>query len=160
MGSRSETKNRSMSAEMSNQVVAEMRESFSLLSKEGIISSKELGAVMMTLGQKPTDAELKQLISEVAPRGRGTIDFQEFLNMMAQLMNESNSTQEEIKEAFRVFDRDGSGTISNAELQRVMANLGMKLTDEEVVEMIREADGDGDGEINLPEFASMVTMKS
>ena len=52
-----------------------------------------------------------------------------------------------------VFDRDGNGFISAAELRHVMTNLGEKLTDEEVDEMIREADVDGDGQINYEESA-------
>ena len=57
-------------------------------------------------------------------------------------------SEEEIREAFRVFDKDGNGFISAAELRHVMTNLGEKLTDEEVDEMIREADLDGDGQVN------------
>lgn len=49
---------------------------------------------------------------------------------------------------FQVFDKDGNGFISAAELRHVMTNLGEKLTDEEVDEMIREADIDGDGQVN------------
>ena len=49
---------------------------------------------------------------------------------------------------YRVFDKDGNGFISAAELRHVMTNLGEKLTDEEVDEMIREADIDGDGQVN------------
>ena len=52
-----------------------------------------------------------------------------------------------------MFDRDGNGFISAAELRHVMTNLGEKLTDEEVDEMIREADVDGDGQINYEESA-------
>ncbi len=47
-----------------------------------------------------------------------------------------------------MFDKDGNGFISAAELRHIMTNLGEKLTDEEVDEMIREADVDGDGQIN------------
>ena len=46
-----------------------------------------------------------------------------------------------------MFDKDGNGFISAAELRHVMTNLGEKLTDEEVDEMIREADIDGDGQV-------------
>ena len=66
---------------------------------------------------------------------------------MAKKMKDSDS-EEEIREAFRVFDKDGNGFISAAELRHVMTNLGEKLTDEEVDEMIREADIDGDGQVN------------
>ena len=79
--------------------------------------------------------------------GNGTIDFPEFLTMMSKKMKDVDS-EEEIREAFRVFDKDGNGFISAAELRHVMTNLGEKLTDEEVDEMIREADIDGDGQVN------------
>lgn len=79
--------------------------------------------------------------------GNGTIDFEEFLHMMARKMKETDS-EEELREAFRVFDKDGNGFISAAELRHVMTNLGEKLTDEEVDEMIKEADLDGDGMVN------------
>jgi len=82
-----------------------------------------------------------------ATAGNGTIDFPEFLTMMARKMKDTDS-EEEIREAFRVFDKDGNGFISAAELRHVMTNLGEKLTDEEVDEMIREADIDGDGQVN------------
>jgi calmodulin len=65
-------------------------------------------------------------------------------------------SQEEIQEAFKVFDKDGNGYISAAELRHVMTSLGEKLTEEEVDEMIREADVDGDGQINYDEFVKMM----
>jgi calmodulin len=79
--------------------------------------------------------------------GNGTIEFEEFLEMMAKKSKDCDN-EDELKEAFRVFDKDGNGFISAAELRHVMTNLGEKLTDEEVDEMIREADTDGDGQVN------------
>lgn len=79
--------------------------------------------------------------------GDGTIDFDEFLQMMAKKMKDTDS-EEELKSAFKVFDRDNVGFINGQNLRNVMTNLGEKLTDEEVDEMIREADLDGDGLIN------------
>ena len=64
--------------------------------------------------------------------------------------------EEEMLEAFKVFDSDGNGNISADELRQIMANLGEKLTDEEVDEMVKEADIDGDGQINYEEFVRMM----
>jgi len=140
--------------------IAEFKEAFSLFDKDGdgTITTKELGTVMRSLGQNPTEAELQDMINEVDADGNGTIDFPEFLTMMARKMKDTD-TEEEIREAFRVFDKDGNGFISAAELRHVMTNLGEKLTDEEVDEMIREADIDGDGQVNYEEFVTMMTSK-
>uniref|UniRef100_A0A182KCR4 EF-hand domain-containing protein n=1 Tax=Anopheles christyi TaxID=43041 RepID=A0A182KCR4_9DIPT len=77
--------------------------------------------------------------------------------MMARKMKDTDS-EEEIREAFRVFDKDGNGFISAAELRHVMTNLGEKLTDEEVDEMIREADIDGDGQVNYEAAVALPRM--
>mmetsp|Transcript_127121 Transcript_127121/g.179455 ORF Transcript_127121/g.179455 Transcript_127121/m.179455 type:complete len:81 (+) Transcript_127121:1-243(+) len=66
------------------------------------------------------------------------------------------NAEDEMMEAFKVFDADGNGMISADELRQIMANLGEELTEEEVEEMVREADIDGDGEINYEEFVRMM----
>ena len=102
---------------------------------------------MRSLGQNPSESELQDMINEVDADNNGTIDFPEFLTMMARKMKDTDS-EEEIREAFKVFDRDNNGFISAAELRHVMTSIGEKLTDDEVDEMIREADQDGDGRID------------
>ena len=83
------------------------------------------------------------------------LPYPEFLTMMARKMKDTDS-EEEIREAFKVFDRDNNGFISAAELRHVMTSIGEKLTDDEVDEMIREADQDGDGRIDCGPRASLL----
>ncbi|KAL7611739.1 calmodulin-7 isoform X1 [Lactuca sativa] len=149
-----------MADQLTDDQISEFKEAFSLFDKDGdgCITTKELGTVMRSLGQNPTEAELQDMINEVDADGNGTIDFPEFLNLMARKMKDTDS-EEELKEAFRVFDKDQNGFISAAELRHVMTNLGEKLTDEEVDEMIREADVDGDGQINYEEFVKIMMAK-
>ncbi|XP_020583352.1 calmodulin-2/4-like isoform X2 [Phalaenopsis equestris] len=164
-----------MTEQLTDEQISEFKEAFSLFDKDGdamenhlqfhkifklsgCITTKELGTVMRSLGQNPTEAELQDMINEVDADGNGTIDFPEFLNLMARKMKDTDS-EEELKEAFRVFDKDQNGFISAAELRHVMTNLGEKLTDEEVDEMIREADVDGDGQINYEEFVKVMMAK-
>ena len=68
--------------------------------------------------------------------------------MMSRKSTGGIDDEDELRQAFKAFDRDGNGLITSAELRHVMTNLGEKLTDEECDEMIKEADLDGDGMVN------------
>lgn len=87
------------------------------------------------------------MVNEVDQDGNGTIEFNEFLQMMSKKMKGADG-EDELKEAFRVFDKNNDGLISSSELRHVMTNLGEKLSQEEVDDMIKEADLDGDGQVN------------
>ena len=147
-----------MAEELSQEQIEEFKEAFLLFDKDGdgTITVFELGTVMRSLGQNPTETELQDMINEVDEDGGGSIDFTEFLTMMVKKMKITD-TEDDIREAFRVFDKDGNGYISVDELRQVMTNLGEKLTEDEVDEMVREADLDGDGEVNYEEFVTMMT---
>ena len=77
------------------------------------------------------------MISDIDKDGSGTIDFEEFLQMMTSKMGERDS-REEIMKAFRLFDDDETGKISFKNLKRVAKELGENMTDEELMEMIEE----------------------
>jgi len=123
-------------------------------SKDDKLPCKNVKNVVLSLGFKTTDTELEPLLEYHTGMGDTSLDFVDFLTILGSLLHASD--EEEIKEAFRIFDKDGNGSISRYELRHVMMNLGEKLTDEEVDEMVAEADIDGDGEISYPEFLQML----
>lgn len=61
-----------------------------------------------------------------------------------------------MKNAFSLFDQDGSGSIETAELQSVLGAMKMNRTQEEIEEMIAEVDVGETGSINFPEFVLMM----
>uniref|UniRef100_G1Q4P8 EF-hand domain-containing protein n=1 Tax=Myotis lucifugus TaxID=59463 RepID=G1Q4P8_MYOLU len=141
-----------MADQLTEEQTAELKEAFSLFDKDGDGTvTKELGT-MRSLGQNPTEVELQDM-NEVDADGNGTVVFPEF-TMMARKMKDTDS-EEEIQEAFCVFDKEGNGYISGAEFRHVMTNLGEKLTDKEVDETIREADIDGDSQVSYRLYSSM-----
>ncbi|XP_036182938.1 calmodulin-alpha-like isoform X1 [Myotis myotis] len=155
-----------MADQLTEEQIAEFKEAFSLFYKrsDGTITAKELVTIMRSLGQNPTETELQDMIHEVDADGNGAIDFPEFFTMMARKRKDTDvegeiNSEEEIREAFQVFDKDGNGCISAAQVCHVMTNLGEKLIDDEVDEIIREGDIDGGGQINYKEFIQMMRTK-
>uniref|UniRef100_A0A7N0V286 EF-hand domain-containing protein n=1 Tax=Kalanchoe fedtschenkoi TaxID=63787 RepID=A0A7N0V286_KALFE len=67
--------------------------------------------------------------------------------------------RQEIKEAFELFDTDGSGTIDAKELNVAMRALGFEMTEEQINQMIADVDKDGSGAIDFDEFVHMMTAK-
>jgi len=65
-------------------------------------------------------------------------------------------TDDEIEEAFKMFDRDNSGTINHNEIKHVVNSLGLKISDDDIKDMIKVADKDGDGDINYMEFMRLM----
>lgn len=74
----------------------------------------------------------------------GTVDFEEFIGMMAKFRKSKQEMDDELREIFKIFDRNQDGFIDCNELKDVLIRLGENITDDEVMEMIKEADIDGD----------------
>ena len=121
----------------------------------GTIELHELQQVMTKLGQNPTEAELIEMISTVDENGDNEIDFNEFMILMKSRMG-ATDPEKELKDAFNVFDTDGSGAIDRVELKKLMKKLGQALSDAELDAMMNEVDTNGDGEISFEEFKALM----
>eukprot|EP00029_Vermamoeba_vermiformis_P014570 TRINITY_DN9687_c0_g1_i1.p1 TRINITY_DN9687_c0_g1~~TRINITY_DN9687_c0_g1_i1.p1 ORF type:complete len:149 (-),score=62.21 TRINITY_DN9687_c0_g1_i1:62-508(-) len=145
---------------LTEEQIAEFKEAFALFDKDGdgSITTKELGTVMRSLGQTPTEAELQSYIKEVDANKNGTIDFPEFLSLMAKKM-ETQESEEEIRDAFKVFDKDNTGLISAAELRHVLTSIGEKLSDEDLDDLLKEIEVDESGNIAWQEFVKTLMSK-
>jgi len=143
---------------LSEQQIADCKEAFQLFDRDsdGKITTNELGTVMRSLGQNPTQAELKDLIKEIDD-GTGHVDFAQFLTVMQRKFKHSDN-EEEIREAFKVFDKNSNGFISVPELRHVLTTIGEKLTKEEVDNMLKEARLADGQHITFEEF--MKVLKS
>merc|ERR1712243_39040 len=116
----------------------------------GTIETQELKIAMRALGFEPKQDEIDKMVRDVDDDGSGSVDYPEFLEMMAhKILNRDPA--EEIDKAFKLFDDDQTGRVSFKNLKGGQ-KLGERLTDEELQEMIDEADRDGDGEVNNEEF--------
>jgi len=92
--------------------------------------------------------------------GGGDVDFQEFVLGLSAFSSKGHK-EEKLKFAFKVYDIDRDGYISNGELFIVLKMMvGSNLKDQQLQQIvdktIMEADKDGDGKISFEEFKAMV----
>lgn len=118
---------------------------------------EEMFAVMKTIGRSSSNIELKDIINQIDVDVRGIFDLSELYNLTTEYAEEINK-EDELKEVFKVFDREQNGFISATELKHVLISLGEKLTDEEAEQMIKEADFDGDGKVNYDDFVQTMML--
>ncbi|XP_070538761.1 calmodulin-like [Ptychodera flava] len=132
--------------------VAQLTEAFAPFKNgNNRIMSKDLGNVLRSLGQNPTDAELQVITKDVASEN-GSIYFANFVSMMRRTKDD----EEELKQYFGKIDEDGDGFLTIVDLRRIFGSLDENLTDEEMYEMLVEADNDGDGKLNYEEFMGVM----
>ncbi|XP_030456664.1 calmodulin-like protein 11 [Syzygium oleosum] len=149
-----------MVGELTKEQILEFKEALCLSAKDGdgFITLEELEMIIRSLDYSPSEKELQDMIDKAAAAdGDWAIEFAKFLGSMANNKKEATDVEEELKEAFKVFDKDQNGYISPSELRNVMINLGEKLTEEEVQQMISEADLDGDGQVDFEEFVKLMS---
>ena len=69
---------------------------------------QELGVVLRSMGQNPSEQELKEMISEMDEDNSGTVDFEEFVILMKKKTEDAEGN-DDIEEAFRIFDSKNDG---------------------------------------------------
>ncbi|XP_012169920.1 troponin C, isoallergen Bla g 6.0101-like [Bombus affinis] len=128
--------------------------------KKGIISTDSVGTILGMMGMRiPTD-QLHLTISEYDPFGSGEISFQEFCSLASQFMEEDTdmeAMQQELREAFRLYDREGNGYITTDVFRDILHELDDALSPEELDMIIDEVDADGSGTVDFEEFMEVMT---
>jgi len=144
---------------LSLQDTKELREVFRSIDKngDGKLSREELlDKYKETMGLQAAEQEVDRIMKEVDADGSGFIDYIEFLKAStdeSKLLSKQN-----LAAAFALFDKDGSGTISAAEIRRVLEG-GSMMDDHVWNELVQQVDQNGDGEVDLKEFEELLLAK-
>ncbi|ERN19292.1 hypothetical protein AMTRI_Chr09g23040 [Amborella trichopoda] len=144
--------------DLSEEQVASMREAFFLFDTDGDgrIAVSELGVLMRSLGENPTQAQLKDIVSR--EKLTAPFDFPRFLEVMkSQISPEPFAPK--LRDAFKVLDKEGSGFISASELRHILTSIGEKLEPSEFDDWIREVNVGSDGKIRYDDFIARMLAK-
>ena len=147
---------------MTEELISDFKDAFKTFDtdEDGYLSLKELGDLLISLGQPVTEEELREMTNEIDIEQNGTIDFKEFILLMARKMRDYDNEDEYI-EAFRIIDKNKDDLISKEELKEAMTIIGQFVwgespTDEDIAYMIKEADTDGDGFLHYSDFIKKI----
>lgn len=141
--------------------VETLRKAFNSFDTEqvGYITSDVCGAILKMMGVKINSKELEEIIAETDEDGSGQLEFEEFAELSAKFLIEEDqeALRKELKEAFRIYDREGVGYITNDILREILREIDPTLTEDNLDSIVEEVDTDGSGTLDFEEFMEMMT---
>lgn len=131
-----------------------------------------IGTILSMLGHQLDDKILAEIIAEVDADGSGQlgrklqnqlisktfliifffiIEFEEFVSLASRFLVEEDAEAmlQELKEAFRLYDKEGNGYITTDVLREILKELDDKITEDDLNSMIEEIDSDGSGTVDF-----------
>jgi len=139
--------------------------------KKGVIESQEMGRALRLMGDNPKHIEIQRLVDIIRVECRleahqkdPEIDFHLFCVVLTPKLRLRSSTRDKdrttatshLKDAFKIFDKDGDGTISVDEFMHAMSSMGERLSKKEVKALMAEVDKDNNGTIDIDEFSQLM----
>merc|ERR1711964_6541 len=130
--------------------------------KQEFLFADDLDEIMRAMGFRPSKEELQELLEEIDEDGSGEIEFGEFCQLCATFLVEDpdiETMKRELKDAFRIYDKEGLGYITMDTLRGLISELLSPLTPDELDGIIAELDEDGSGSMDFDEFCEMMMTK-
>jgi len=149
-----------------HRTVEDVRKAFKTYDRDGdgSIDRGELHKALTNYKFNFSDQEVDIIFAAGDLDGDGTVDFEEFMYLMCpsteqivRKFRDNYKSVNDVKAAFRRFDKNRDGGLSVSELKRMMMSTGYSFTDMEVDAIMNLGDKDGDGEIDLDEFLILMT---
>jgi len=134
------------------------KEAFEIMDKDrdGKLTVDELAAFIRALGRNPLNSEIKALVTEIGGERTLTDRNQAFNILKTKKFKRPQEQERDMREAFKALDKDGRGTILEAELRQILCNLGENLEPYEVDQLIKNVKVNAEGEINYDEFVDLL----
>merc|ERR1719365_320467 len=114
--------------------------------------------ILKSMGVKVDKDDMESYAGEIDEAGAGKFTLAMFCQIAARFMIEDDEEQmkEELKEAFRIYDRECQGFITNDVLKDILREIDSTLTEEDLDNIIEEVDEDASGTLDFDEFQEMM----
>lgn len=124
----------------------------------GSISQTTMQMVLKSMGVRLEKDDLESAVQDVDVEGTGKFTFAQFCTVAAKFMIEDDEEQmkEELREAFRIYDKEGNGYITTDVLREIISEIDPTLTQEDLDGIIDEVDENRTGTLDFEEFQEMM----
>ena len=119
------------------------------------MSTRELVVVMRSIGLHPSLEEIQRMMNEIIPGNNGNIGLDGFMELLAKKIKETE-VDDELKEAFKTFDRGGKGYYTLDDLRAMVYQYGERMSEDEIKKMFAEQDVNKNRQITYDEFVKIV----
>ncbi|KAL7667546.1 hypothetical protein ACOME3_010635 [Neoechinorhynchus agilis] len=131
-----------------------LKEVFAYLDRDrdGFIFPSDLGIALRSCRLCPSQLDIAELIS----KHKGKINWNLFSDIAENLLQNSKSNANEVREALRVFEKTGNGLVDMHEMRHAMTSRGEKIAGEEFKELIESLDMDADGNARFEDLVRIL----
>ena len=139
----------------------EFRDLFMLYDRDnnGFLSKSEFTSIMKSIGVKITDSDINEMIKDHVEEN-GELSKESFIEILNNKMKSVN-TQNELIEAFKIFDRENAGYIAVADMKSIFKMFNTLLTENEIAKFLDTAQSvNNDGNIYYDQFSRMILERN
>jgi len=147
-------------ADLDKEQIAVLQGAFDNFSQGAdFITADMVASILRMMGTAFTEETLRDAIAEIDEDGSGKIEFEEFTILASKFIIEEDDEDvaKELKDAFRLYDKEGMGYITTAILKQILHEIDETISDADLDGMITEIDEDGSGTVDFDEFMEMMT---
>jgi Ca2+-binding EF-hand superfamily protein len=122
---------------------------------EGKIKAGDIAAAMKKMNLNCKADWLEKMEEYIDTEGTGYVPLEEFIELVRRKI-QADEDERELKEIFRVLDKEKKGEVNVNELRWILKNLGDDFTEEDIDDMINDVDTDGSGWVDYDEFSKLM----
>jgi len=145
---------------LDHEQIDSLKKGFEGFDKEGsgTINQTTMQMILKSMSVECNKTDMDNYAAEVDEEDSGKFTFLQFCSVAAKFMVEDDEEQmkEELKEAFRIYDKECQGFITNDVLKDILREIDSTLTEEDLDHIVEEVDEDGSGTMDFDEFQEMM----
>ncbi|XP_064118703.1 troponin C-like [Macrobrachium rosenbergii] len=126
--------------------------------KSGFVDIKDIEGIFNNMGTAFDIDDLNETIRRVDIDQDGKINFDKFVIIASNFLTDDDdeTITNELREAFRLYDKEGNGYITTGTLREILKELDNNLSDSDLNDIIDEIDEEGKGKVDFEGFRELM----